>query len=292
MVDSLTGTFTFHNVGKGELRVGSPSQFVSVRPDVLRPGGKGELVFKLAVGATPGTVEQFLTVPSNDPQTPNVSLSIKVEIEQILKVSPQNIHLGNIRQGTITNVVVLIHRTDGKKLAITRAEPSSKFLKARIVPVTSTDNQSAIVIVDVDAKGTPRQFNESVKLSLESVAQPVSVITVNGRLLGDITVEPVTLSWRFADSVSTNSRALPAREIKISAVTPGRPLEIKDLMTNLNDLKVDLVIKDAGKAYVVVASLTKIPRRSEQGVITFETNTSLQPKVTIPVIISVLKQSP
>jgi hypothetical protein len=291
LVDSLTGTFTFHNAGTGDLQIGNLPSFTRVTPHLLKPGKKGELVFKLAIGVTHGTVAQFLTVPSNDPLSPNVSLSIRVEIEEILKMSPQSIHLGNIHQGTITNVAVLVRRTDGKKLVITGAEPSSKLLRARIVPVTGSDNQSAIVIVDVDGKGIPRQFSENVKLSLEGVTAPASRITVDGRLLGDVTLEPVTLFWRITDTSLTNSEALPSREFKVSAVTPGQSLEIKNLTTNIKDLNLKLVTKDAGKAYVVVARFTKMPTKSVQGAINFETNTPSQPKVEIPVTISILKRS-
>jgi hypothetical protein len=292
LVDSLTGTFTFHNGGTGELKIGNLPPFARVTPQVLKPGENGKLVFKFDTGATPGMMQKFFTVPSNDPQTPNVSLSVKVQIEPILKISPQHIQLGNIRQGTITNVAVLIRRTDGNRIVITKAEPSSKLLRARIVPVTSTDNRSAIVIVDVDGEGTPRQFSENVKISLEGVGPPASMIIVNGRLLGDVTVEPATLYWRIADISSTNSEALPGREIKVTAVTPGQPLEIRNLMTTVKDLGMELVTKNAGKAYVVVARFTKMPKKSIQGAISFETNTSSQPKVVIPVMISVLKQQP
>jgi hypothetical protein len=291
LVDSLTGTFTFHNAGTGRLKVGKLQQVASVIPDVLKPGEKGELVFKLNIADAHGTIDKYITVPSNDPQTPSISLLIKVKIKEILEISPRYIQLGNIRQGTITNVAVLIHRTDGKNLVITKAAPSNKLLRARIVPVTSSDHQSAIVIVDVDGEGTPRLFSENVKLSLEGVAQPVSMITVSGRLLGEVTLEPAVLYWPIADTSSTNSEALPTREIKVSAVTPDRPLEIKNLTTNMQDLHLELVTKNAGKAYVVIARFTKMPKHSVQGAINFETNTSSQPKVAIPVTISVLKHS-
>jgi hypothetical protein len=289
LVDSLTGTFTFHNAGRGTLRVGKMGQ-ISVIPDVLKPGEAGELVFKLAIQDAEGTIEQFISVPSNDPQTPNVSLSIKVKLEPILKISPRYIQLGNIRQGTITNVAVLVHRTDGKKLVITKAEPSNKLLRVRLVPVTGTDKQSAIVIVDIDGVGAPRQFSEYVKLSLEGITQPLPMIMVNGRLLGDVTLEPASLYWPIADSSSTNSEMPSAREIKVSAVASNQTLEVKNLTTNVKDLKLELITKTAGKTYVVLARFTNMPKQSARGTITFETNTASQPKVAIPVTISILKQ--
>ncbi len=101
-----------------------------------------------------------------------MSLSIKIEMKQILDVLPQNFQLGNIRQGTTTNVTVLVRRTDGNKLVISKAEPSNKMLTTRIEPVDSTNEQSAKIIIGIASEGTPRMFNDNVKVSLEGVAHP------------------------------------------------------------------------------------------------------------------------
>jgi hypothetical protein len=295
LVDSVTGTFTYQNTGTGDLKIEKPQPscgctVASVKPDLLKPGEKGELVFTVRVAGQRGQLEKHITVPSNDPQAGKVSLSIKVEMKQILDVSPQNIQLGNIRQGITTNVTVLIRRTDGKKLVISKAEASNKILTTRIEPVEGTNDQSANIIIAVATEGTPRQFNENVKVSLEGIAQPVAVVTLNGRLLGDVLVEPPILYWPITDITATNSDAVPAREIKLSSTRPDLTLEIKNLTTNMKDLSLELVTIDAGKTYKVVAKFSAVPKQSAQGTISFETNTSSQPKVTIPVTLTVLKR--
>ena len=295
LVDSVTGTFTFQNVGAGDLKIEKPQPscgctIASVKPDLLKPGEKGELVFTVRVGGQRGALEKHITVPSNDPQAGKVSLSIKIEMKQILDVTPQNIQLGNIRQGTTTNVTVLVHRTDGNKLVISKAEPSGKNLTTHIEPVEGSNDQSAKVVIQVASEGTPRQFSENVKVSLEGIAQPVSVITLNGRLLGDVLVDPPMLYWPITDTSATNSAALPSREIKLSATRPDLKLEIKNLTTNMKDLSLDLVTVDAGKTYKLVAKFSSIPKQSAQGMITLETNTAGQPKISIPVTLTVLRR--
>ena len=292
LVDSVTGTFTFRNAGTGRLRVGDLQPVASVVPRVLKPGEKGEVVFNLKVGGEPGTIAKYMTVTSNDPQTPSISLLIKVQLKEVLDISPPSIQLGNIQPGTITSVSVLVRRTDDKKLVISKAEPSSKLLRTRIEPVESSSNRSANVIVEVENEGTPLQFKENVRLFLEGILEPVSVIIVAGHMLGDVTAEPAMLYWPMTGAASTNSEALPAREIKVSASRPNYPLEIKNLTTNIKDLKLELVTKAAGKTYVVVARFTQSPKHSAQGEISFETNLAGQPKVAIPVTIAALSQSP
>ena len=148
MVDSVTGTFTFQNAGAGDLKIEKPQPscgctVASVKPDVLKPGEKGELVFTVRVAGQRGALEKHITVPSNDPQSSKVSLSIKIEMKQILDVTPQNIQLGNIRQGATTNVTVVVRRTDGNKLVISKAEASNKNLTTHIEPVEGSSNTSA-----------------------------------------------------------------------------------------------------------------------------------------------------
>jgi hypothetical protein len=295
LVDSVTGTFTFQNAGTGDLKIQKPQPscgctVASVKPDLLKPGEKGELVFTVRVAGQRGALEKHITVPSNDPQAGKVSLSIKIEMKQIIDVTPQNIQLGNIRQGTTTNVSVLVRRTDGNKLVISKAEPSNKNVTTRIEPIEGSSNQSARVVIEVASEGTPRQFSENVKVSLEGITQPVSIITLNGRLLGDVLVDPPMLYWPITDTSSTNSEALPSREIKLSSTRPDLKLEIKNLTTNMKDLNLNLVTVDAGKTYKLVAKFGSMPKQSAQGTITLETNTATQPKITIPVTLTVLKR--
>ena len=138
-VESVTGTFTFHNAGDGELKLQKPAPscgctVAGVKPDVLKPGEKGELTFTVRLSGARGQLEKHITVPSNDPQNGSLSLSIKVVVQQIYEVNPAQVTIGNISQGMTTNVTVQVHRTDGKKLSITKTEVTGDLAKARIEP--------------------------------------------------------------------------------------------------------------------------------------------------------------
>jgi hypothetical protein len=78
------------------------------------------------------------------------------------------------------------------------------------------------------------------------------------------------------------------RRITVSSTRPDQPLEIKNLTSSLKDLTVELATVETGKTYTVVATLAGTPAQSEQGSVSFDTNTSTQPKITIPVTIVVM----
>jgi hypothetical protein len=295
LVDSVTGTFTFHNVGTGDLKLGKPQPscgctVASVKPDLLKPGEKGELVFTVHVGGMRGHLEKSIKVLSNDPQNSSVSLGIKVEMKQIVEVTPSSFNIGNLRQGETTNLSVVLRRTDVQKLVIAKVEPSSKMLSARVEPVEASNGQSVTLLIDVRPEGAPHGFNDNVKAYLDGVSQPVATINVSGHLLGDVLLDLERLYWPVMGSTNAQTETPPERRIKVTSARTNQPLEITNLTTSLTNLTVELVTVETGKEYTVIAKFAETPQRSESGTISFNTNTSLQPTVTIPVTVVVLRK--
>jgi hypothetical protein len=294
LVDSVTGTFTFQNVGDAELKMGKPQPscgctVASVKPEVLKPGDKGELVFKVNVGSAHGALEKHITVPSNDPQNSKVSLSIKADIKQILEVSPTQVNLGSLRPGTTTNMTVTVHRTDGKKLVISETQPGNKDVHIAVAPVVGND-QSATLTITVAGEGTPRRLSDQVKIFLEGITPPAGAVMVFGQLLGDVTVSPEQLYWPVTSQTASNNLPVPPpRRVSVTSTRADQPLEISNISTSLTNLTVQLVTVEAGKSYAVVAQLASTPKASERGTISFNTNASAQKTITIPVTITVIK---
>jgi len=54
-------------------------------------------------------------------------------------------------------------------------------------------------------------------------------------------------------------------------------------------VKVELVPKEAGKAYELVARLEEVPAGTVSGNVSFETSVAAQPKIEVPVIVNVFK---
>jgi len=296
-VSSVTGTFTFENTGPGELKVGKPQPscgctVASVKPDVLKQGEKGELVFRVNLGAARGPIEKHITVPSNDPQSPSVSLVIKADVRQIVQVSPAQVPVGAIRPGVITNVTVTVHRTDGQKLVISNTEASGKEVRARVEPIEGSNDQSAKLIITVEGEGRPRLINDNVKVFIEGVTEPAATVTIIGQLLGDVSVSPQQLYWPITEPSripAASREAQTMRRVAISSTRPDETLEVKNVSCSLKDLSVEIVTVEPGKNYSLVAKFAETPKESERGTISFETNTSMQPKITIPVTVTVLR---
>jgi len=300
MVQQLTGTFTFQNTGVGVLDLKKPSTscgctVASVKPDTLKPGDKGELVFTMNVGnMTRGHAEKYITVPSNDPQTPSVNLTVKADIVPTFDFNPQHVPLGDIRQGTTTNVSVQVKRVDGKKINLSKVETSNPSIHARIVPVENSDGTAADVVIESEAEGAPRRFNETVKVFADNPTQPAFTIGVSGRLVGPITLSPEAVLWGIADPEhwpGPRPDLTATRKVRVQATDPSKPMEIRNPTSSLKDLNLVIDTIETGKVYDVVVKLAGPPKESERGTISFETTLANQQTVTVPVMINVLKRN-
>lgn len=297
-VQSVTGTFTFQNAGEAELQVQKPAPscgctVAGVKPDRLKPGEKGELVFTLNLGNIRGAVEKHITVPSNDPQTPSVNLTIKANVQQVFEVNPAQVQIGAVRQGMITNIAVVLKRLDGKGLNISRTDATSSLLRPKVEPIEESNGTAARIVIEVEAEGVPRQISDMVRVYLDDLTQPAVTIPVYGRLLGAIALSPEVLYWGVPDAAhwpQTSAEGITTRRIIVESLETAPPLQLTNVTSNVKELNVSVVPVTAGKTYSLVATLSEPPKASLQGNITFETNLPSQPRVSVPVTINVFKR--
>src|SRR5436190_1363349 len=92
-VETVSGTFKFKNTGDGVLKIQPPKPacgctIASLEPDTLPPGASGELTFTLNLGHARAQLEKHIAVSSNDPQTPEVSLTLKADYTPLYEINP------------------------------------------------------------------------------------------------------------------------------------------------------------------------------------------------------------
>lgn len=297
-VPQVQGTFTFSNAGGGELIVQKPAPtcgctVAAVRPERLNPGDKGDLVFTLSLPQSGGHIEKHINVPSNDPKTPIINLTIKADIKQTFVVQPSTVLLNDLREGQTTNITVTVTRTDAK-LNITKVETLAKFLSTKVVPDDKSDGKSAKIIIEAKAAGLARRFAEAVKVYVDDQPQPRFTISVIGRVMGDFSVTPEQLIWIVqdpADWPGKHGELASTRRLLISAQpTTAKPLEIRNATSSLKELILETVAVETGKTYMVVAKLPQSPKETITGIVTFETTLPNHPKIEVPVTINVMKR--
>ena len=292
LVQSVTGTFTFQNVGDGELKLEKPrptcgctvAKFTS---DSLKPGEKGELVFTIALTTGDQLLEKHIVVSSNDPENPGISLVTRVETKAVFKAEPAGVlTFGDVRLGSTTNAVVTIRRLDGKKPAITKAESSSKVIRTHLEPVKNATR----LHVTLDSQAPPRQISGMIKLFTADSKGPAFMVFVTAYLTGGLKLEPQALVWGMPDPDNWPDKEpeiILSRSFTVSATDPKQRLELRNVTTSIPDMKVEVETIEEGQEYEIEATLAHRLKEPLQGTINFETNLPDLPKVEVPVEVNI-----
>ena len=292
-VPSLSGKFNYTNTGDAELKLQKPMPdcgctVAILQPETLQPGEKGELVFTLSLAGLQGRIVKTIAVPSNDPRTPLALLTLQAEYRPKFEVTPLTVNVNDLRGGGTGSGTFIVHRTDGARLVVSRLD-SGAGVDARAETV---DEQTARVVFQVQAFGSARRFSDMVRVYAEGEANPVGTVTVYGRVVGDLVVAPETLFWGLANTVNwpgNGGNSVAVQTLTVTATTTNAPLAISDLSWDVPDLMVQAVQIEKGRSYSIVARLSKPPKESVKGTITFSTGVRSQPQVVVPVVINVMR---
>ena len=294
-VATVSGVFKFKNVGDGILKLEPPKPscgctIASLKPDTLPPGETGELAFTLNLGLYRTTLEKHIAVRSNDPQTPEVSLTIKADYTPLYDLNPMMLAPKLEFGVNETDQFITITRTDGKPLRIVRLDPSKPWITATVEPGAKADEATARIRVTIQRDGPPRRFNEFVQVyAAEQTNAPVSSIYLYGQVTGEVSVSPEALYWSITDATNTPAERPEAQVTQRVTIrsAAGQAIELKNPQCTIKGIKVELVPKEAGKVYELVARLDEVPASTVGGNVSFETSVAAQPRIEVPVIVNV-----
>ena len=69
----------------------------------------------------------------------------------------------------------------------------------------------------------------------------------------------------------------------------GKAFELKNPQSTIKGIKVELVPREPGKVYELVARLDEVPASPVAGNLTVETSVAAQSRIEVPVIVNVFK---
>jgi len=107
----------------------------------------------------------------------------------------------------------------------------------------------------------------------------------------EVLLSPEALYLSLPDATNTPAErpdALVLRRVTIRSAD-GKPIELKNQQSSIKGIKVELVPKEAGKVYELVARLDEVPASTVSGNVSFETSVAAQPRIEVPVIVNVFK---
>ena len=223
-VANVSGVFKFKNAGAGVLKIEPPKPscgctVAEVKPDTLPSGATGELAFVLNLGLYRANMEKHIAVKSNDPRTPEVSLTIKVDYTPLYDINPMTLSASLAFGVNDTNQFTTITRTDGKPLRIARLEGSKPWITATVEPDAKADDTTARIRVAIQRDGPPRRFNEFIHIfTADQTNSPVSHIYLYGQVMGEVSLSSETLYWSITDAAKTTTDRPEAQATRLVTI--------------------------------------------------------------------------
>lgn len=159
--------FEIRNSGK------APLQILEAKPGCgctvaeydkeIAPGKSGRIKAVMDTSTfSYGEQGKSITVRSNDPVQPSVTLQLRAVVSAFVRVLPNDAVVFNARHGVGEEKSVVLHAEDGVPFDVTSATADSEYLKVSFRKVTGTD------VIEVEPGTIARQGNTVLTIRLDS----------------------------------------------------------------------------------------------------------------------------
>lgn len=196
-----TATHEYVLVNKGtvplEITQARPScgcTVASISEKTVAPGAETRITAVLNLAGRSGPQHKTITVESNDPKQPQLTLTLQGSVGEIVSVQPSQIALGQIAADANASTEVIITSGNGQAFKILTAESSAPYLTTAIT--TKEDGKSYGVQITTKGPMISGPINANVHITTDHPSKSTIDIPVNGMVAGDLIVAPqdITLS--------------------------------------------------------------------------------------------------
>jgi hypothetical protein len=166
----------------------------SISEKSVAPGAETRITAVLNLAGRTGPQHKTITVESNDPKQPQLTLTLQGSVGEIVSVQPAQVSLGQISADANAATEVIITSGNGQAFKILSAESSVPYLTTAIT--TKEDGKSYGVQVTTKGPMDAGPINANIHITTDHPAKATIDVPVNGLVAGDLIVAPqdITLS--------------------------------------------------------------------------------------------------
>ena len=225
-------TFVLANEGEVPLaiyRVQSDCGCTRVRLEdkIIHPGEQTTVQVRLVLKGRAGRQHKRVTIVSNDPDQPRLTLSLIGEAIAELEVKPDRIYWGNLRSNASEVKTVDIRFDDSAPGHITGAGVISPAFAVDLE--TNKPGLAYRIRIRPVPPLVLGRFATNVWITTDSLRYPQLTVPMQGRVVGDIYTVPDEL-WLASDTTQSVSRLLM---VQSSIQWPFRILKAEPPLTNI-----------------------------------------------------------
>jgi hypothetical protein len=242
---------------------------------VLAPSESGEIKASFNTKGYSGEARKTLTVFSNDPDTPQATMNLVVNVKQEITVtpSPSVFFSGLLKDQKESKSVDVATATD-QPLKITKATSSSPMFTVE----TKETEPGKKVQVTVSTKPplTEGSVTGTVTLETSNPKKPKVELQVNAYVIAEITASP--------NQVLFKGKVEKVKTLYVNGPYTKKDLKIEKVDTDLKFLSMNLVPVIEGQTYRVEVTLGDGAPEEFKGEIKITNSSKSMPVLSVPVI--------
>lgn len=241
-------SFHFTNAGKSDLEIQEVQKScgctkAEATNKNIKPGEGAEIEGEIDTTGRSGKQMKTVTVKSNDPKTPSVTLRVEMNIRKEIDLQPTSVNFGVIDLGKEGRQEVKLTNMGEKPLRVTGIDSNNERIKAVVVspsiPNKPTESEPVVgeanpvtIAVSVDASSEIGNVNGQITIHTDNPARPTLPLYVGGKFAGDIEVYPANVFFGLMRNSQPSNRAAriysrSGTPFKIEKVeTEGMPMTI------------------------------------------------------------------
>ena len=280
-MEKVEHSFTIKNVGRNPLEIFEvdPSctcEKVDLREKVISPGGTTQLDLRYRSSNNSGKIRASVYLTTNDPDEPEMVVSLFGIVNGTAGVYPGHFNLGEIGQEESVRKSFVIFRPAFDTIRVKSVKSSSPQVQTKFQRLDETD---LIARVHFDLQGLPLgPFRETITVTTDAEKYSEIYIGIEGTVVGELVLEPNQFFTGFLQ-VDTPVRRTVTLETRGEA-----DLEILKVENSLSIVQTKIVPVESGKKYQIEAICTPTASspKSIRDVIEIHTNSKKQPLLKIP----------
>jgi len=276
----VTHTFSVKNTGKGYLDIlgvktscgcttGNPSKMH------VAPGDQSDIAVSFDTHFQKGHQERTITVSTNDPDNPQLAMTIQGIVKKQVEAMPEFIGFGEVKRGTEETRDLLVSDLNPARGAFSVGPVSNSNSSIKVVQEKRPDGKPGALLKVSLLKTMPvGPFDDTVKITNNRVPLQVDLF---GTVTGDLNIDPAQVSFgivpRGQDIV---------RIFKLSNQGP-KPIKVLDVASSSPAVGAVAEPVTPGKEYKVTVTLRHgTPDGQLRGNLTIKTDDPDQATLNVP----------
>ena len=156
------------------------------------PGGEARVTAQLNLTGRQGPQHKAITVESNDPKQPQLTLMLQGTAGAAVNIQPPQVMFGQLQSGSEAVVEVEISAGGDKNFQITGVEAGSAQLQTELR--TRTAGRAYTVVIRTKPPLGQGVLSAAVRVNTDHPDRPAIDIPVSGLVVGDLIVAPTAIS--------------------------------------------------------------------------------------------------